>query len=722
MALNNKVVVVHDSTGNELSVSAGGAVKVDASATTQPVSGTVTANIGTSGSLALDATLIGGTQKTKIVDTGGTNVASVSAAGAVKVDGSAVTQPVSAASLPLPTGAATETTLAKIPIAQASTTSGQSGALVQGAVTTAAPTYTTAQTSPLSLTTAGALRTDASGTTQPISGTVTANAGTNLNTSALALDATLSAQSLVDNAAFTDGTSRVVPSGYVLDEVAGTALSENDIAAARVDSKRAQVLVIEDATTRGTRATIKAASTAAVATDPALVVALSPNNPVTVSAASDVTASGTLGALNAAVTVTHPGLGSVGMQLNAGTFAGILTAECSHDGGTTWSAVPMRNSNTDFKSVSWGFINPNAATNLEINVAGGAGMTRVRVSTYTSGTANANIRASNINVFQPLFSGAPSQAIPPSAVLMGGSDSSTFRALTVDSSGRPNVVGAAASGSAVAGNPLLVGGSDGTNARQVATDSNGAQYIATLAEMIARARVSSAFEGSIAGDVSTNALTKVLIGSTTFTEQTTGAQRSVSSASANDSSAGTGARTIKLTYYTVSGATISGPSTETITMNGTTAVNTVATNIAFVEKIEVMTVGSTLSNVGIISLFTTTAGGGSAFATIAATTNTTRLAHHYVASGRTCMLYEWYIQNDTSSGNNPKFSVEVVDPTSANNAEKPAIVGRVDGRSSAIIGKNVPVAVVGPARIRVYITPANTPIQVSTTDIRFVEI
>lgn len=59
------------------------------------VSGTVTANIGTTNGLALDATLTGGTQKTKIVDTGGTNVASVSAAGAVKVDGSAVTQPVS---------------------------------------------------------------------------------------------------------------------------------------------------------------------------------------------------------------------------------------------------------------------------------------------------------------------------------------------------------------------------------------------------------------------------------------------------------------------------------------------------------------------------------------------------------------------------------------------------------------------------------------------------
>lgn len=65
-----------------------------------------------------------------------------------------------------------------ITVAQGSTTSGQSGPIVQGAVTTGSPTYTTAQTSPLSLTTGGALRVDASATTQPVSGTVTATQGT----------------------------------------------------------------------------------------------------------------------------------------------------------------------------------------------------------------------------------------------------------------------------------------------------------------------------------------------------------------------------------------------------------------------------------------------------------------------------------------------------------------------------------------------------------------
>lgn len=102
--------------------------------------------------------------------TNGTNNAlSLSLTGLLRVDGSNVTQPISASTLPLPTGAATEATLAKIPLGQASTTSGQFGVLSQGAVTTGLPTYTTAQTNPLSLTTSGLLRVDGSNVTQPVS-------------------------------------------------------------------------------------------------------------------------------------------------------------------------------------------------------------------------------------------------------------------------------------------------------------------------------------------------------------------------------------------------------------------------------------------------------------------------------------------------------------------------------------------------------------------------
>lgn len=99
-------------------------------------------------------------------DTGNTSLASIdskfpskgqttmSASVPVAIASNQTAVPISAASLPLPSGAATAVT-------QGSTTSGQSGTLALGAVTTAAPTYTTAQTSPFSLTTAGALRVNA---------------------------------------------------------------------------------------------------------------------------------------------------------------------------------------------------------------------------------------------------------------------------------------------------------------------------------------------------------------------------------------------------------------------------------------------------------------------------------------------------------------------------------------------------------------------------------
>src|SRR6516164_4858608 len=73
------------------------------------------------------------------------------------------------------------TTLGMTINAIASATAGQSGPLVMGAVTTAAPTYTTAQTNPLSLTTAGLLRVDGSGATQPISGSITVSGTTTVS-------------------------------------------------------------------------------------------------------------------------------------------------------------------------------------------------------------------------------------------------------------------------------------------------------------------------------------------------------------------------------------------------------------------------------------------------------------------------------------------------------------------------------------------------------------
>jgi len=161
---------------NPLSLTTAGGLRVDGSATTQPVSGSVSIT-GTATVTGTVTANQGGAPWSMKPD--GTTWAMTSTSANVNLTNASVavtgtfwqaTQPVSAASLPLPTGAATS---ANQPTnaAAASTTSGQTGGLALGAVTTAAPSYTTATSNYLSLTTAGALRVDGSAVTQPVSGT-----------------------------------------------------------------------------------------------------------------------------------------------------------------------------------------------------------------------------------------------------------------------------------------------------------------------------------------------------------------------------------------------------------------------------------------------------------------------------------------------------------------------------------------------------------------------
>ena len=120
------------------------------------------ASVGSTGSAAPGSATLGG------MSVGGTMTAMPGTSNGLKVDGSAVTQPVSAASLPLPTGAATAAGQPTV-AGSGSTTSGQTGNLDMAAVTSSSPAYTNGQTNAFSLTTAGALRVDGSAVTQPVS-------------------------------------------------------------------------------------------------------------------------------------------------------------------------------------------------------------------------------------------------------------------------------------------------------------------------------------------------------------------------------------------------------------------------------------------------------------------------------------------------------------------------------------------------------------------------
>lgn len=112
--------------------------------------------------------------------------------------------------------------------------------------------------------------------------------GTGVQRVTIASDSTGQVNSMgniVDNAGFTDGTTRLQMAGYIYDDVAGTALTENDAAAARVDSKRAQMFVMEDATTRGQKAIVTSRGSQYVE-GPIAHAASAVGNPVTIGAYS----------------------------------------------------------------------------------------------------------------------------------------------------------------------------------------------------------------------------------------------------------------------------------------------------------------------------------------------------------------------------------------------------------------------------------------------------
>lgn len=333
---------------------------------------------------------------------------------------------------------------------------------------------------------------------------------------------------------------------------------------------------------------------------------------------------------------------------------------------------------------------------------------------YVGGTDGAVVRARLLDTSGrgiAVGAAADGAAVAGNPVLTAGFDGTNVQTKLTDTSGRQRTVGAAASGAAVTGDPVLVAGSDGTNARTLLTDALGRLAITSTAGT----------SSSITGEVSTNATTRAAINLTTYTDQSTNAQRSVSSASANDTAAGTGARTIRITYYSIAAGVVTGPFTETITMNGVAAVNTVSTTIAFVEKIEVITAGALGVSAGIISIFAAAGGGGGAFGTLTAGTNITRWSQHWVPSGKTCSIYSVYIDNTAASGNTPKITIDVFDVATANAVDRPIATYRIDGRDNMTLAATTPLVVAGPARIRAYVTPENAPVQVTTFEARYTE-
>lgn len=137
------------------------------------------------------------------------------------------------------------------------------------------------------------------------------------------------------------------------------------------------------------------------------------------------------------------------------------------------------------------------------------------------------------------------------------------------------------------------------------------------------------------GNLTALSTSEVLVYPRTYAEPASEAQRSVVSTSTSDTdSGGSGAKVVRIIYLDSNYVL----KQEDVTLNGTTPVNTVTSDIRFIERLCV--VKGTYA-VGAVKLMSTTGGGGSEVAAVPAGNTGTLFAHHYVPAGKQCLVLEW---------------------------------------------------------------------------------
>jgi hypothetical protein len=185
-------------------------------------------------------------------------------------------------------------------------------------------------------------------------------------------------------------------------------------------------------------AAVKAASTAPAATDPALVVTVSPNSPTPLT--TDTVASGAITATTCAAGIASQA-GCIILALNGQTSIGVswpaggtgietFVVEFANDAtGTTWQASYFDLVQTT-KVASVTTVNANTAFVAAIIPTGGARFVRVRASAFTSGSTTVTLTASSVHDPSVTYAGVIGSATaPPFAIAVAHPASAT--ALTV---------------------------------------------------------------------------------------------------------------------------------------------------------------------------------------------------------------------------------------------------------------------------------------------------
>lgn len=216
-----------------------------------------------------------------------------------------------------------------------------------------------------------------------------------------------------------------------------------------------------------------------------------------------------------------------------------------------------------------------------------------------------------------------------------------------------------------------------------------------LGQAIAKDIIANGINDTVAAYVVTSSTTPTVLRATAYTEPSSAQQMRLVSSSTNDSSAGTGSRTIRITYYDDS---MNGPFIEDVTMNGLIAVNTVATNVRFIESIVSLTIGSNGTNVGTISLQNTL--GTTTFGTIAVGDGRTYWGHHYVGVDRKCFIERLILG---CTGNNGLVMLRSTSVLTANSFDKQftSAIRVVNAQPSQVYDMS-PIYINGPCRLTLY--------------------
>jgi hypothetical protein len=447
---------------------------------------------------------------------------------------------------------------------------------------------------------------------------------------------------------------------------------------------------------------------------------------------------GTITAISQNIDLSSPNSGTEIIQI-VGTWVGILIVEGSND-GTTYYPITLLNRSA--KIISIGNITASGAYDANTNAFQ---FLRIRSTAWTSGSAVISV-----------YGADSASLILAESVLRGGSDGSAIgnigdalkvsgsfsigvndkTAFTYGTSNEQTIGGVYQDTS-----PSLTAGQSGA----IRLTANRAQHInlrdATGVELLGQMPKANSIpvvlptdqtltttssplpatgSGFSFGDVSTASTTKVGVYRTAYTEQTADTQMSLASSSANDTAAGTGARQVKITYLDSTGVSLN---TVTITLNGTTYVNAGVTDMCFIEKMEVISVGSLGFNSGTLTLKSSTAGSGVTVGTIGSQDNQTFWAHHYIVAAKTCYISGFSISNSgIDIGMGALFTVNKK-TIGANLPELQVSDFHTLGGATGTLNRTYqsPIQVIGPSRITCYVKPNSVTAATQRAAIDFID-